>query len=122
MLGRVDGVELDLQSPDGEQLTVFTPHADALAQARFVLMSPRHPEADELGAGADVREQLEQLRSGGWERGAREAETIPVIDTGRVLRRPDGTSAAGARLARSSTRASGRPSCSASPRATAPTR
>ncbi len=90
VLGRVDGVELDLHSPDGEQLTVFTPHADGLAEARFVLMSPRHPEADAWALAPNVSEQLEQLRSGGWERSSREAETIPVIDTGRVLNMPDG--------------------------------
>ena len=43
VLGRVDGVELDLHSPDGEQLTVFTPHADALADARFVSCPPATP-------------------------------------------------------------------------------
>ncbi len=91
VLGRVDGVELDLHSPDGEQLTVFTPHADALADARFVLMSPRHPEADAWALAPHVNEQLEQLRSGGWERSSREAETIPVIDTGRVLNLADGS-------------------------------
>jgi leucyl-tRNA synthetase len=91
VLGRVDGVELDLQSPDGAQLTVFTPHADALAQARFVVMSARHPDADEWASEPAVHEQLEQLRSGGWERGSREAETIPVIDTGRVVLAADGT-------------------------------
>jgi leucyl-tRNA synthetase len=91
VLGRVDGVELELQSPDGAQLTVFTPHADALAQARFVVMSARHPDADEWASEPAVHEQLEQLRSGGWERGSREAETIPVIDTGRVVLGADGT-------------------------------
>jgi leucyl-tRNA synthetase len=91
VLGRVDGVELDRHSPDGEQLTVFTPHADALADARFVVMSPRHPEADAWALAPHVSEQLEQLRSGGWERSSREAETIPVIDTGRVLIAPDGS-------------------------------
>ncbi len=91
VLGRVDGVELDLHSPDGAQLTVFTPHADALAQARFVVMSARHPDADAWASAPGVHEQLEQLRSGGWERGSREAETIPVIDTGRVVLAPDGT-------------------------------
>ncbi len=90
VLGRVDGVELDLQSPDGAQLTVFTPHADALADARFVLMSARHPDADAWASAPNVGEQLEQLRSGGWERSSREAETIPVIDTGRVVLAPDG--------------------------------
>ncbi|HSZ12826.1 MAG TPA: class I tRNA ligase family protein [Solirubrobacteraceae bacterium] len=97
VLGRVDGVELDLTqpsgpgpSPDGAQLTVFTPHADALADARFVLMSARHPDADAWASDGNVGEQLEQLRSGGWERSSREAETIPVIDTGRVVLTADG--------------------------------
>ncbi len=90
VLGRVDGVELDLQSPDGTQLTVFTPHGDALADARFVLMSARDADVDEWASAPSVHEQLEQLRSGGWERGSREAETIPVIDTGRVVLAPDG--------------------------------
>ena len=90
VLGRVDGVEVDLSGPDGSALTVFTPHADALADARFVLMSARHPDADEWAADATAHGQLEQLRSGGWERGSREAETIPVIETGRVLFAPGG--------------------------------
>jgi leucyl-tRNA synthetase len=91
VLGRIDGVELDLHSPDGAQLSVFTPHADAIDRARFVLMSPRNPEADVWAADEGVREQLEQLRSGGWERSSREAETIPVIDTGRVVLGADGS-------------------------------
>jgi leucyl-tRNA synthetase len=88
VLGRVDGVELELSQPDGAQLTVFTPYADALADACFVLISPRHPEADVWAA--DVQQELEQMRSGGWERSAREAETIPLIDTGRMIAGPDG--------------------------------
>jgi leucyl-tRNA synthetase len=89
VLGRAEGVELDLQSPDGRGgLTVFTPHAQGLAGALFVLMSPRHPEADDWAS--EGQEQLEQMRSGGWERSAREAETIPLIDTGRVLLGPHG--------------------------------
>jgi leucyl-tRNA synthetase len=91
VLGRVDGVELELSAPDdGAQLTVFTPYDDALAAARFVLMSARHPEVEAWASNPGVQEQLEQLRSGGWERSSREAETIPVIDTQRVLRGPTG--------------------------------
>jgi leucyl-tRNA synthetase len=90
VLGRVDGVELELRGAGGEALTVFTPHAGALARARFVLMSARHPDADAWASDQAVAEQLEQLRSGGWERSAREAETIPVIDTRRTLSSPDG--------------------------------
>jgi leucyl-tRNA synthetase len=91
VLGRIDGVELELSSPEGARLSVFTPHSDALDHARFVLMSPRHPDADTWAAEDSVREQLEQLRSGGWERSSREAETIPVIDTGRVVLGAEGS-------------------------------
>ncbi len=90
VLGRVDGIELEMRAPEGSTLTVFTPHGDALADARFVLMSPRHDDTDEWASDPAVGEQLEQLRSGGWERSSREAETIPVIDTGRVVVAPDG--------------------------------
>jgi leucyl-tRNA synthetase len=90
VLGRVDGAEVDLRAEDGSTLTVFTPHGDALAEASFVLMSARHPDADAWAADPTVSEQLNQLRTGGWERSSREAETIPVIDTGRVLSTPDG--------------------------------
>jgi leucyl-tRNA synthetase len=90
VLGRVEGIELDMRAPDGATLAVFTPHADAIADARFVLMSARHPDADAWTSDDAVHEQLEQLRSGGWERSSREAETIPVIDTGRTVSTPDG--------------------------------
>ncbi len=92
VLGRVDGVELVLRGADGAELTVFTPHTAVLADARFVLMSARHPDADAWAASDPaVHERLEQLRSGGWERSSREAETIPVIDTGRTVTGPDGS-------------------------------
>jgi leucyl-tRNA synthetase len=90
VLGRTEGIELELRAPDGgASLTVFTPHAGAVADARFVVLSPRHADADLWTA--DVREELEQMRSGGWERSAREAETIPLIDTRRTLLGPAGS-------------------------------
>ncbi len=63
-------------------LTVFTPHADALAQARFVLMSPKHPDIEAWAKDPVVQERLEELRSGGWERSERDAFSIPLVDTG----------------------------------------
>src|SRR5947209_16462381 len=87
---RVDGVELYLALGGGGQLTVFTPHTDALELARFVLVSPKHPDVERLAEEASVRARLEQLRSGGLERSARDAEAIPVIDTGRILAAPVG--------------------------------
>ncbi|HEY5261877.1 MAG TPA: class I tRNA ligase family protein [Solirubrobacteraceae bacterium] len=97
VLGRVDGIELDLTQPSrpgalegGATLTVFTPHAEALGQARFVAISPKHPEIELWAGGAELRERLEELRSGGLERGARDADAMPLVDTGRTLPSPTG--------------------------------
>jgi leucyl-tRNA synthetase len=90
ILGRADGVEFELDGPRGP-LTVFTPHADAAGLATFVALSPRHPEIDAWIADESVREELEQLRSGGWERSARDAKSVPVVDTGLAIPGPDGT-------------------------------
>jgi leucyl-tRNA synthetase len=90
VLGRVDGVELDLAGADGIRLTVFTPYADALEQARFVLVSPKHSDIDVLAVDPPVREQLEELRSSGLERSSRDAGAITLIDTGRTLPAPAG--------------------------------
>jgi leucyl-tRNA synthetase len=110
VLGRVDGVELDLAAAEDDlqtagedpanpgvdttreerMLTVFTPHADALADARFVLLSPKHPEVEEWATDPHVQEQLEELRSGGGERAARDAQAIALVDTGRTVKWPGG--------------------------------
>jgi len=84
ILGRSDGVELDLAGPDGGGLVVFTPHAGDVGEARFVLLSPRHPEVERWAGDPEVAERLDELRSGGWERSARDAAAVPVIDTGSV--------------------------------------
>jgi leucyl-tRNA synthetase len=81
ILGRSDGVELDLGGTAGG-LEVFTPHPAAIGEARFVLLSPRHAQIEQWAADPAVAEQLDELRSGGWERSARDAAAVPVIDTG----------------------------------------
>jgi leucyl-tRNA synthetase len=91
ILGRTDGAEVDLEAPDGNPFAVFTPHVDAVAEAAFVLLSPRHPDIDAWAAEPEVASQLDELRSGGWERSARDVAAVPVIDTGRSARGPDGT-------------------------------
>jgi leucyl-tRNA synthetase len=90
VLGRVDGVELDLLGEDGEPLTVFTPHSDALDLARFVSVSPRHPQVDEWARDEGLAQRLDELRAVGLERSAREAQTMPFVDTGRLLASPTG--------------------------------
>jgi leucyl-tRNA synthetase len=90
VLGRVDGVELDLLAQDGEPLTVFTPHTDALDLARFVSVSPRHPQVEEWARDEGLAQRLDELRAVGLERRAREAQTMPFVDTGRLLASPTG--------------------------------
>jgi leucyl-tRNA synthetase len=90
VLGRMDGVELDLHAIDepGLGLTVFTPHGDALENASFVLVSPRHPELAAWVKDPEVLKGLDEMRTGGWERAEREAELVPVLDTARKLGAP----------------------------------
>jgi leucyl-tRNA synthetase len=90
ILGRSDGVELDLEGPDQRSLTVFTPHRDFVGDARFVLLSPRHPDVDRWVSAPEARSALEEMRSGGWERSARDASTVPVIDSGSSVLGPEG--------------------------------
>jgi leucyl-tRNA synthetase len=89
ILGRSDGVEIELG--EGERrLTAFTPHRDHAGLASFVLLSPRHPEIDRWLGEGPVREELERMRSGGWERSARDARSVPLLDTGAAVAGPVG--------------------------------
>jgi leucyl-tRNA synthetase len=88
ILGRSDGVEVDFGGAGGPPLTAFTPHPDAVARASFVLLSPRHPEVESWVDDPAVAEQLDKLRSGGWERSARDAKSVPLVDTGASVTAP----------------------------------
>jgi len=90
ILGRSDGAEVDLEGGDGRSLTVFSPHPGAMGRASFVLLSPRHPQVEAWTEGAGVREELERMRSGGWERSARDARSVPIVDTGTSIAGPAG--------------------------------
>jgi leucyl-tRNA synthetase len=91
ILGRSDGLEIELEG-DGGALTVFSLHRGALARASFVLLSPRHPDLDAWVTAPGAEAELEQMRSGGWERSARDARSVPVVDTGSSLTGLDGSS------------------------------
>jgi leucyl-tRNA synthetase len=91
VIGRVDGLELDLAGSDGEPMTVFTQHPDAFGLERFVAVSPRHPRLEAWTADdGELHERLEELRAGGLERAQRNAESMPIVDTGRTLTSPTG--------------------------------
>jgi leucyl-tRNA synthetase len=88
ILGRSDGIEVDLGGAAETTLTAFTPHAEAAAGASFVLLSPRHPEIEIWATDPGVSEQLDELRSGGWDRSARDAKSVPLVDTGASATAP----------------------------------
>lgn len=78
LLGRVNGVELTARAADGRELVVFTTHPDALTQARFVAVSPQHPDID-VWLPAEVDEQFRQARRSGWRRSDRDGGDL--LDT-----------------------------------------
>jgi leucyl-tRNA synthetase len=88
ILGRSDGVEVDLEGPDGEVLTAFTPYRDRVTASTFVLLSPRVPDLERWPIEANVAKQLDELRSGGWVRSARDAKSVPLVDTGLTATAP----------------------------------
>jgi leucyl-tRNA synthetase len=90
ILGRVDGVELDLYDAGGRTLTVFTEHPDAIGQARFAMVSPRHPELEAWIDAPAALAELEEIRQGGWQRGDRSAESVPALDTRLTVTAPNG--------------------------------
>ena len=90
ILGRVDGVEVELHGDGGRALTAFTEHPDAIGQARFAMMSPRYAELESWVGDSDVLRELEEIRQGGWQRGDRTADTVPALDTGVTVTAPNG--------------------------------
>jgi len=92
VLGRLEGVELELalEGTAGGPLTVFTPHADRLAGAAFVGLSPRHPQIERFITGPQVAKALEEMRAAGVQRAERGAEAVALIDTGVAAIGPGG--------------------------------
>ena len=88
VIGRVDGVELDATLFDGTPLTVFTPYADGIAQAAFIVVSPAHPLIDVWTAQPQVAKQLTRVREAGWRRDDRDLEQVPVVPTGALASVP----------------------------------
>jgi leucyl-tRNA synthetase len=89
LLGRVDGVEFELHGEDGTPLTVFARDPEGIAEGRFVLLSPNHPEIGKWMEGEGDDGADDASRSGGWLRDARNADQIPIIDTGHWVSAPD---------------------------------
>jgi leucyl-tRNA synthetase len=93
VLGRTDGVELEARVEDGNELTVFTPYEQGPELARFVLISPKHPDVERWAQEPAVQAQLEELRLGGLQRSSRAADAMTLLDTGHTVALPGGTQA-----------------------------
>jgi leucyl-tRNA synthetase len=61
-IGRVQGVEMRASTFGAGELTVFTPHADAIEKAAFVAISPAHQDIDQWTADPVLAERVADLR------------------------------------------------------------
>lgn len=53
-LGKIEGVEVEATLLGGPALAAFTPHADAVAEAAFVAVSPRHPQVEAIATPPEL--------------------------------------------------------------------
>lgn len=88
LLGRTEGVELDVKAIDGTRLAVFTPHPKQIQEARFVALSPGHPQLSGLVQDPELQRRIEALRSGDFRSDPR-GNYPSIKDTGIWLHVPD---------------------------------
>jgi leucyl-tRNA synthetase len=85
---RIDGVEIRAGTFGAGDLTVFTPHADAIAQARFVAVSPAHPDIELWTSDPDVAKQVATMRAAASSHEADGTDDVPVVVTGALATVP----------------------------------
>jgi leucyl-tRNA synthetase len=54
VLGRVDGVEVEVALLGGQRVPVFTPHPESIGDAAFVAVSPHHPVVEALASASEL--------------------------------------------------------------------
>ncbi|MDQ3816185.1 MAG: class I tRNA ligase family protein [Acidobacteriota bacterium] len=86
LLGKTEGVELEVPLPSGPPLTVFTLYPEAISGAAFIALSPNHPYVERLIPKSRVTLDLETQRRRSLSREQRSTNSIPVIKTDHVLR------------------------------------
>jgi leucyl-tRNA synthetase len=80
-IGRIDGVEVEANTFSSGALTVFTPHVHAIADARFVAISPAHPDIERWTVDANLTEKVAAMRGLSWQPDQTIAEQVPVVVT-----------------------------------------
>ncbi len=85
---RIDGIEIRASTFGAGELTVFTPHAQAVSQATFVAVSPAHPEIELWVTGSEVAEQVAAMRSETSHAEGNGAKGAPLAVTGALATVP----------------------------------
>jgi leucyl-tRNA synthetase len=80
-IGRIEGVELEANTFSTGTLTVFTPHVQAIGDARFVAISPRHPNIERWTVDSDIAETVAAMRELAWRQDDGTTEQIPLVAT-----------------------------------------
>lgn len=88
LIGKSDGVEVDLPLAEGHWLPVFTPHRDSLNDAEFVMVSPHHPELARWIADAGTDQAIEACRKTVRSRADRSVDAVPIANTGIMVELP----------------------------------
>lgn len=88
LLGRVEGVELEAHAFDGTPLVVFTPFAEAVGEAKFVALSPDHPELERWMQEPEAKERLTKLRAGHSDSRGEAVEYPTMMDSGLWVQIP----------------------------------
>lgn len=82
LLGRVEGVELEVQAFDGTSLVAFTPFPKAIGETEFVALSPDHPELERWMQEPEARQRLSKLRAGQSDSRGKDLEYPTLMDSG----------------------------------------
>ena len=77
-MGRIEGVELQASVFGGDDLTVFTPHAEAIAKATFVAVSPAHAQVAEWASEPEFARRLDTMNELAAEPKNGEHERLPL--------------------------------------------
>jgi leucyl-tRNA synthetase len=81
LVGRIEGVEMQASTFGRGDLTVFTTHAQAIASATFIAISPAHPKIDDWTTEPAVAERVLGMReASGQTEHASESAPIAVTD------------------------------------------
>jgi leucyl-tRNA synthetase len=88
LLGKTEGIEIDIPFPSHPSVVVFTPYPDAVFRAAFIALSPNHPYVELLISKSRATADLNAQRRRSLSREERSTQQIPVIDTEFVLRVP----------------------------------